>query len=157
VRYRTLELCPGADAPSNQLLILDVADLTRTPVNSADTRIGEKWPATQELSHTGLPLFPNQRPELGAVPAQHPGDRAVRREPLRLSAGPATLGFSMTVMPVTPAPEPGTLALLVAGFGALFGRRRLNSPPRPLARGGDKGTGNVVSFHRRLEASAARC
>jgi hypothetical protein len=38
---------------------------------------------------------------------------------------PAIEGFSLSVTPVTPAPEPGTLALLAAGFGALLRRRRL--------------------------------
>ena len=37
---------------------------------------------------------------------------------------PAIEGFSLSVTPVTPAPEPGTLALLAAGFGALLRRRR---------------------------------
>jgi hypothetical protein len=40
------------------------------------------------------------------------------------SPDPAIEGFSLSVTPVTPAPEPGTLALLAAGFVALLRRRR---------------------------------
>jgi hypothetical protein len=41
------------------------------------------------------------------------------------SPAPAIEGFSLSVAPVTPAPEPGTLALLIAGFGAMLRQRRL--------------------------------
>jgi hypothetical protein len=40
-------------------------------------------------------------------------------------AEPAIEGFSLSVTPVTAAPEPGMLALLAAGFGAMLWRRRL--------------------------------
>ena len=77
-------------------------------------------------SDTLLPLFPTSDPSgalfLVSIQGIGPCDESLCVYP----PDPAILGFSMTVMPVTPAPEPGTLALLVTGFGALFARRRLS-------------------------------
>lgn len=75
---------------------------------------------------TDLPLFPTNDPSgalfLVSIQGIGPCDESLCVYP----PDPTISGFSMTVTPVTPAPEPGTLALLVAGFGALFARRRLS-------------------------------
>jgi hypothetical protein len=75
---------------------------------------------------TGLPLFPTSDPSAALFLVSIQGIGPCGEGLCVYPPDPAILGFSMIVMPVTPAPEPGTLALLAAGFGALFARRRLS-------------------------------
>jgi hypothetical protein len=73
-----------------------------------------------------LPLFPTRDPTgAGALflfSIGGPGECGLSL--CVYPANPAIEGFFLSVTPVTPAPEPGTLALLAAGFGAMLWRRR---------------------------------
>lgn len=78
---------------------------------------------------TGLPLFPTSDPVVGedALFLLSIGGSGPCGESLCVYPPDPTIeGFRIDVAPVTAAPEPGTLALLAAGFGAIFARRRLS-------------------------------
>jgi hypothetical protein len=78
--------------------------------------------------NTLLPLFPTGDSISGedALFEFDIGGEAPCRASLCVySPVPAIQGFSLTVTPVPSAPEPGTLALLAVGIGALFARGRL--------------------------------
>jgi len=77
---------------------------------------------------TGLPLFPTTDPIFGddamflvSIAGIGPCEESL----CAFAPDPAIPGFFMTVTPVS-VPEPGTLALLAAGFVAIFARRRLS-------------------------------
>jgi hypothetical protein len=74
---------------------------------------------------TLLPLFPTDDPGGALFSVSIAGTGPCGESLCVFPPDPAIDGFSVSVTPVAPAPEPGTLALLAAGFVALFARRRL--------------------------------
>ena len=74
---------------------------------------------------TGFPLFPTDDPGGALFSVSIAGTGPCGDSLCVFPPDPSIDGFSITVTPVAPAPEPGSIALLGAGFIALFVRRRM--------------------------------